>query len=171
MKYGLLIYFSPYHIVKWMPFYNKFVNASTETAELISKHIEKARDKIDVEDVTDESVLAKLVRKHGKDSKVPVVMAIDAIGAGVETTGNTAIFLLYHLAKHPEKQETLYQEIYSFLGKEGNLTSSSLMKMRYLKACQQESQRMLPVTSGIVRLTQVRRIGHVHKENGGICIL
>jgi hypothetical protein len=63
-------------------------------AELISKHIEKARDKIDVEDVTDESVLAKLVRKHGKDSKVPVVMAIDAIGAGVETTGNTAIFLL-----------------------------------------------------------------------------
>ena len=123
MKYAILIYMMPSHICHWLPFYKKAVKASTETAALISKHIEHARENIDIEDESDESVLSKLVRKHGKDSKIPIVMAMDAIGAGIDTTGNTAIFLLYHLAKYPEKQEKLYQEIYSFLGKERNITS------------------------------------------------
>ena len=60
-----------------------------------------------------------------------------------------------HLAKHPEVQEKLYDEIQACIAKDGNLTADSLMKMRYLKACQQESQRLLPVTSGVSRETQV----------------
>merc|ERR1711915_381836 len=115
-------------------------------------------DNIDIEDITDESILAKLVRKHGKDSKVPLLMAIDAIGAGIDTTGNQASFLLYHLAKHPEVQEKLYDEVQACIAKDGSLTADSLMKMRYLKACQQESQRLLPVTSGVTRETQVEMV-------------
>merc|ERR1711915_326922 len=115
-------------------------------------------DNIDIEDITDESILAKLVRKHGKDSKVPLLMAIDAIGAGIDTTGNQASFLLYHLAKHPEVQEKLYDEIQACIAKDGSLTADSLMKMKYLKACQQESQRLLPVTSGVTRETQVEMV-------------
>jgi hypothetical protein len=30
-----------------------------------------------------------MVQKCGKDSKIPVIMALDAIGAGIDTTGNT----------------------------------------------------------------------------------
>ena len=119
--------------------------------DLLAKHIEKAKESIDTED---ESVLAKLIEKHGKDSKIPVVMAMDALGAGIDTTGNSAALLLYHLATNQDKQELLNQEIISVLGKDGSLSSSSLAKMRYLKACQQESARLLPITSGIIRKTQ-----------------
>ena len=59
--------------------------------------------------------------------------------------------LLYHLADNPEKQERLYEEICSVIGPSGKMTTSSLAKMRYLKACQTESQRMLPAVFGSSR--------------------
>jgi hypothetical protein len=30
-----------------------------------------------------------MIRKCGRDSKVPVIMAVDALAAGIDTTGNT----------------------------------------------------------------------------------
>ena len=52
-----------------------------------------------------------MIDRCGTDSGIPVVMANDAMFAGIDTTGNTASILLYHLATNLEKQETLYQEI------------------------------------------------------------
>merc|ERR1719500_1778931 len=97
----------------------------------------------------------KLTRRCGKDSNVPVAMALDALGAGIDTTGISATFLLYHLATNPEKQEKLYQEICDTVGKDGSVSARSLSKMKYLKACLKESQRMMPVTAGSARQTQV----------------
>jgi len=155
MKYALPLIYCPVSLGHWMPFYKKLLKASTDNMNILTRQIGISLETIDIEDVTDESVLAKLVRKHGKDSKVPVIMAMDAISAGIDTTGNTAKLLLYHLAKHPDKQEKLFQEIDSLIGNNGNLTPASIMKMSYLKACQTESQRMLPVTFGLFRQTQV----------------
>ena len=36
-----------------------------------------------------------------------MLMAMDGLGAGIDTTGNTAAMLLYNLAAAPEKQEKL----------------------------------------------------------------
>jgi hypothetical protein len=30
-----------------------------------------------------------MIRKCGKDSKIPLIMAVDALAAGIDTTGNT----------------------------------------------------------------------------------
>ena len=38
-------------------------------------------------------------------------MSQDAILAGVDTTGTTAAFLLLDLARNPEQQEELWQEV------------------------------------------------------------
>merc|ERR1719334_663122 len=100
------------------------------------------------------SVLEKLIRRNEGDLDIPVVMAVDAMMAGIDTTGNTAAFLLYHLAINQDKQENLYAEIVKEIGKE-NVTEAKLKKMKYLKACQRESQRMIPTASGIGRKAQV----------------
>ena len=55
--------------------------------------------------------MGKMISRCGPGSEIPVVMANDALFAGIETTGNTAGLLIYHLATNPEKQENLYQEI------------------------------------------------------------
>lgn len=55
---------------------------------------------------------------------------------------NTATATFYLLAKNPEKQDKLREEI---LAKEG--------KQSYLKACIKESMRLLPVVNGNLRKT------------------
>ena len=98
-------------------------------------------------------------------------MGIDALQAGIETTGSTASFLLYHLADNPDKQELLYQEICNIIGPEGKMTEAALGKMKYIKACQTERQRMLPETFGTSRRTDtdiVIRGYSIHKVTTGI---
>ncbi|KAL9959272.1 hypothetical protein ACROYT_G032582 [Oculina patagonica] len=68
--------------------------------------------------------------------------ALTMFGAGVDTTAYTTLWLLYHLARNPTIQEKLHQEIYSILGKDGDVTAGSLAKLSYLKACGKE---MTPV--------------------------
>ena len=48
---------------------------------------------------------------------------------------------MYHLGKLPHIQEKLYQEVVKVLGKDGDVTSKSLGKLPYLKACLKESMR------------------------------
>ena len=60
-------------------------------------------------------------------------------------TSNTTAWVLYHLARNPEIQEKLYQEIYRILGKDGDVTTGTLPKLSYLKACVKESARQVHV--------------------------
>merc|ERR1712172_161733 len=71
-------------------------------------------------------------------------MAMDAMMAGVDTTGGAATFLLYHLASNEEKQELLYKEICDIIGPSTSdiITESKIKKMKYLRACAQESHRL-----------------------------
>ena len=56
-------------------------------------------------------------------------------------TVNTAAFLMYELAKHPEVQEKVRQQVVSVLGKSGEPDMDALQKMPYLKHVIKESQR------------------------------
>jgi cytochrome P450 len=68
-------------------------------------------------------------------------MAMDALMAGIDTTGNQMTFLLYHLASNPVQQELLAKEVVEVVGQTGDITEAKLNKMKYLKAFQHESQR------------------------------
>ena len=99
-------------------------------------------------DKDDISVLEKMILRNGADSTVPLVMAIDMVFAGIDTTGNSLSFLLYHLAANPEKQDKLRQECIKMGDK---LDPKKLEQMKYLKACQQESFRLTPTAPSIFR--------------------
>lgn len=93
-------------------------------------------------------------------------MSQDAILAGVDTTGTTAAFLLLDLANNPEKQEILYKEIQDVIGY-AQLTESSINRMKYLKACLHESQRINPAAFGISRTTQTDMVLEGYKVPKG----
>lgn len=65
-------------------------------------------------------------------------------------TSYTTLWTLYHLARNPEIQEILYQEISSILGEHGDATAGSLAKLSYLKACAKESARQVHVSKWIL---------------------
>ncbi|KAJ0179197.1 hypothetical protein K1T71_004909 [Dendrolimus kikuchii] len=70
------------------------------------------------------------------------IMASDMLFAGVDTASNTMTATLYLLAKNPEKQEKLREEVLS-----------KKDKKPYLRACIKESFRVMPIVSGNIRLT------------------
>jgi len=144
------------------PYFKRVDKASNEVYNLCRKYINDAADKFDKkkEDQTELgelSVLEKMFLRSGEDRDIPTVMAMDAMMAGVDTTGGAATFLLYHLASNEAKQELLYKEICEIIGPSTSdiITESKIKKMKYLRACAQESHRLRPVAAGVGRRTQV----------------
>jgi len=139
------------------PSYSRFDKASDEIYHISKKYIDEAISKFQESEQKqddDLSILEKLIRKCGAHSQIPLVMAQDAMAAGIDTTGNTAAFFVYDLASNTDQQETLYQEISTVIG-DDKITEAKIKKMKYLKACLQESQRLKPAVLGINRRTQV----------------
>lgn len=64
---------------------------------------------------------------------------------------------LYHLAKHPEKQEKLRQEIRTVVlpNSSDTLTATSFRSIPYMRACLKEVQRLTPIVLGNARKTTV----------------
>lgn len=59
---------------------------------------------------------------------------------------------LYYLAKNPEKQEKLRDEVKTLpLDENGKLTPSSFLKAPYLRACLKEVMRLAPIVAGTAR--------------------
>lgn len=77
--------------------------------------------------------------------------AIDVVIGGVDTTSVSALWFLYNLARFPEVQEKLYQEVDSVEGK-SDVTTENLTRLPYLKACLKESMRLTPVANSVPRI-------------------
>ena len=78
--------------------------------------------------------LLELFKSRGCDEKTAVVMALDMIFAGIDTSSHTAAFMMYHLAENPEVQERLYQEVKRELpNDDSKMDRKSLNRMPYMK--------------------------------------
>ena len=143
-------------IPRLVPTMQKHDRAMKDILRLTKHHVDAALAKIDIADESDQSIIAKFVRTNGEGSPICLAMAIDALLAGIDTTGNTATALLHHLGRNPQKQNLLYEEISDVIGCDREeIDETKMSQMRYLKACLSESQRLLPMTIGTARITPV----------------
>uniref|UniRef100_A0AC35TTB6 Cytochrome P450 n=1 Tax=Rhabditophanes sp. KR3021 TaxID=114890 RepID=A0AC35TTB6_9BILA len=76
--------------------------------------------------------------------KVIVANCLGFLLAGFETTSNALVFACYYLAKHPEIQQTLYNEIIDAFGEDGDITYDKVLKLPYLNAVYKENLRLNP---------------------------
>lgn len=116
---------------------------------LVEEAIKKSEQQTVEKPVDQQSVLEKLL-KIKKD--VAIVMAFDMLMAGINTASSALKSLLYLLAKHPEKQAKLRQEILTIMpNKDSPLTADIIKNLPYLRACMKEQQRVMPVAAGNTR--------------------
>jgi len=71
--------------------------------------------------------------------------------AGFETSSSTTFFCLYELAKNPEIQKKVQDEIDQVLKKHDGITYESLSEMKYLECCIDETLRKYPIAPVLMR--------------------
>ncbi|CAC5413945.1 CYP49A [Mytilus coruscus] len=82
-------------------------------------------------------------------------IVMDLFGAGIDSSANTLVFLLYQIAVNQDKQAKLFDEIKKVVGNSPKLTKEHLANMSYMKACLKESHRVIfPTSAGLARVIE-----------------
>ncbi|XP_055921318.1 uncharacterized protein LOC129952612 [Eupeodes corollae] len=153
LAYELDIQPSIWKIIKTPKFY-EMMRVNDKMFNITKKFIDDALERFEKnpnseDDNYQKSVVEKLAEK---DKLVAVVMAMDMMLAGVDTTTTTLTGTLFGIAKNPEKQEKLRKEIRSILPKKDSVpTLESMKNLPYLRASIKEGIRLYPIGPGTVR--------------------
>uniref|UniRef100_A0A1L8E4J3 Putative cytochrome n=1 Tax=Nyssomyia neivai TaxID=330878 RepID=A0A1L8E4J3_9DIPT len=138
------------------PKFNRFMEIMDYMHEVIGKFVDKGLEKLKENAAKEGSGREKgvLEKLYEIDKDIAVLMALDSMLAGVDTTSSASFMVLYNLAKNPEKQNILREELLQILpDKYSTLTADNMRNMPYLRACIKEALRVTPVTIGNVRTT------------------
>ncbi|XP_033255204.1 probable cytochrome P450 12a4, mitochondrial [Drosophila miranda] len=109
----------------------KLMKSLDGVQEITSAYVDEAIERLEkeakegvVRPESEQSVLEKLLKI---DKKVATVMAMDMLMAGVDTTSSTFTAALLCLAKNPEKQAVLREEVIKVLPeKDSEFTEASM---------------------------------------------
>ncbi|KAJ9596906.1 hypothetical protein L9F63_012071 [Diploptera punctata] len=147
-----------------------FVRSSDYFVEVSMKYINEAMKRIETlpEDPDRELTVLEKILARDPDPKTGIVMALDMMTAGVDTTSYSTAVALYYIAKNQDKQQILFEEIVKHLpNKNGRITSDTLNELKYLKACIKESMRISPIAAGNIRqLVKDLVLGGYHVPKG-----
>uniref|UniRef100_A0A8C6LH32 Cytochrome P450 family 27 subfamily A member 3 n=1 Tax=Nothobranchius furzeri TaxID=105023 RepID=A0A8C6LH32_NOTFU len=152
-----IIVLFPKSLWPYLPFWKQFVatwdHLFKVAEELVNKKIEGIQQNVDLDKNMEGAYLTHLLLSDQMTVTEILGSITELLLAGVDTTSNTISWSLYHLAKEPEIQEQLYQEVISVCPGDKVPTSSDITQMPYLKAIVKETLRLYPVVPGNARVT------------------
>ncbi|XP_064091593.1 probable cytochrome P450 49a1 [Macrobrachium nipponense] len=101
------------------------------------------------------NIMEHLLLSGGLTHKDIVTFMMDIIPGGTNTTSDNVAVVLYLLAKNPDAQRKLQEELDRILGDgEGPITPKQLAQLSYARAVLKEANRVMPPMFGPVRLLQ-----------------
>lgn len=122
---------SLHHRIMSTDLWKEFVKTSDDTFKAASIFLNKSKQHIVDPDAS-------------LDEVESLVLAVDVLRAGIDTVSNVAIWATIELSNNPHIQEKLYEELKTALG-DSEITSSTLQKLPYLRACLKEVHRTRPL--------------------------
>ena len=78
---------------------------------------------------------------------------IEILFGGVDTISNTMQWVIYMMARNPDKQAILRQEVLSVLGEQNHASPDTIAQMPYLRAWVRETLRLYPPIMILTRIT------------------
>lgn len=159
------------------PGFKKLMRAYNSITEITYKYVIEAVKRIESERKTEaKSVLEKLLRI---DTQYAILMSIDSLTSGMDTTASTFITTLYQIARNPEKQRALRCELMQIMPDPHTpLSTENTKHMPYLRACIKEALRITPIAPGNLRTLpkdvvlsgyRIPRGTSVHMGNMALC--
>uniref|UniRef100_A0A8C2XQ55 Cytochrome P450 family 27 subfamily A member 3 n=1 Tax=Cyclopterus lumpus TaxID=8103 RepID=A0A8C2XQ55_CYCLU len=152
-----IIVLFPKSVWPYLPFWKQFVAAWDhlfKVAEgLIQQKMESIQQKVHLDQSVEGAYLTHLLLSDQMTVTEILGSITELLLAGVDTTSNTVSWCLYELAKQPEVQEQLYQEVMSVCPGDELPNSEDIARMPYLKAIVRETLRLYPVVPGNARVS------------------
>ena len=125
--------------------FNSFGSDYDQFLNLSKKYIKLALDDEDPES----AALLRSLAAEGFNEDMMTALAVDAMFAGIDTSSHLIAFTMYYLAKHPEVQTKLYDEIMHHFPNE--IRPQDLYKMSYMRAVIKEGLRLRSPAIGVIR--------------------
>ena len=145
---------------------NKHIKLSKEGQKILDEVIqERVSAEIEKDDLLDMLLQARYEDGTAMSRQQLIDEVLILFTAGFETTANTLSFTLFLLAKHPEIQDKLYQEV-SGIAFENEDLMQAMGKLSFTKQCIEEALRLYPPAYVIdrVSLSEDTIDGHKYKK-------
>ncbi|XP_074616092.1 cytochrome P450 27C1-like isoform X2 [Acropora palmata] len=114
----------------------------------IKKKMSEIQARLDKGDIREEDAakfLTFLISREDISFKEITSNLIELLFPAIETTSFTTLWTLYSLARNPDVQKQLHDEVTSVLKPGEHATPAALQKMPFLRGCVKETLRMYPV--------------------------
>lgn len=156
------------------PAWKKFEKESDIFSEIAFKYINRSLEdlrKISINDDKELTLLQSMLMTKGLEVGGAMVTVADMLMAGIDTTAHTVGFFLYNIARNPDKQEVLFQEVAQLKPQKGHRMAQNVLNdLKYLKACMKESQRMIPTLGGMSRLLENELVLSGYRVPAGVIV-
>ncbi|XP_064926731.1 cytochrome P450 27C1 isoform X6 [Columba livia] len=133
---------------------NLFFKYSMEGQIHVDNRLKAIQSQLDQGEVVNGGLLTYLLVSKELTLEEIYANMTEMLLAGVDTTSFTLSWATYLLAKHPEVQQRVYEEIASKLGKEKVPVARDVRKLPLIRAVLKETLRLYPVLPGNGRVTQ-----------------
>ncbi|XP_017068645.1 probable cytochrome P450 12d1 proximal, mitochondrial [Drosophila eugracilis] len=136
------------------PAYRKMMKILDESLTVAQKMLKETQESLEIrrkagEQINSNSMLERMMEV---DPKMAMVMSLDILFAGVDATANLLSAVLLGLAKNPEKQGKLREELLKIMPtKDTPLNEETMKDMPYLRAVIKEALRYYPNGLGNLR--------------------
>ncbi|KAL3055938.1 hypothetical protein OYC64_018609 [Pagothenia borchgrevinki] len=140
------------YISYWKQFAAAWDHLFRISEELVQKKMAQIQQQMHLKQQVEGAYLTHLLLSDQMTVTEILGSITELLLAGVDTTSNTIAWSLYQLAKIPEIQEQLYQEVIRVCPGDKVPTSEDIAHMPYLKAIIRETLRLYPVVPGNARL-------------------
>jgi len=127
----------------WFKFVNAMDDAGARSREIVREMLEDLESGT-ADEMQVNSYMGNLFFRGELDKDEIESLLMLLLQAGVDTTASVTNWVLINLAKNPEVQSKLREEVLMVAGATGDITSEHLSKMKYLQNCIRESHRLSP---------------------------
>ncbi|XP_053554121.1 sterol 26-hydroxylase, mitochondrial isoform X2 [Bombina bombina] len=148
-KNSVYVTFLPKWTRRVLPYWDRYIegwdNIFYYGNKLIDKKMSEIQSRLEKGEEVKGEYLTYLL-SSGKLSIEDVYGSVtELLLAGVDTTSNTLTWSLYHLARNPEIQKTLYDEVIGAVPMDRLPVAEDISRMPFLRAVIKETLRLYPV--------------------------